>query len=168
MQDYISMISLKTGALLEKSLLIGANYANAEENYIKELSKFGVKLGIIFQITDDILGSFGDEKITGKPVDGDIREGKKTCLLIEAYNKLDMGEKVRLNQILEQTNITSNDVREIKELFIKADVINSCKLLASVHYKEAQVILDDLGTVINDSEIEFFNNILDFVYNRKF
>ncbi|MFX1492762.1 MAG: polyprenyl synthetase family protein, partial [Promethearchaeota archaeon] len=82
--DYISMISLKTSALIEKSLLIGANYANINETNIKLLSNYGINLGIVFQMIDDILGTFGDEKVTGKPTDGDIREGKKTCLLIEA------------------------------------------------------------------------------------
>ena len=86
--DYINMISLKTGALIEKSLLIGANYANVDETNVKLLSNYGVNLGIVFQIIDDVLGTFGDEKVTGKPTDGDIREGKKTCLLIEAYEKL--------------------------------------------------------------------------------
>ena len=96
--DYIEMISLKTGALIEKSTLIGANYANVEEKYQKLLSTYAINLGILFQIIDDILGTFGDEKLTGKPTDGDIREGKKTALLIEARNKLKDDELTRLNE----------------------------------------------------------------------
>ncbi|GAG67916.1 unnamed protein product, partial [marine sediment metagenome] len=55
----------------------------------QNISKYAINLGIIFQMIDDILGTFGDEKITGKPTNGDIREGKKTCLLIDALEKLD-------------------------------------------------------------------------------
>jgi len=86
--DYIDMIALKTGALIEKSMLIGANYARLDEKYKNFLSIYAINLGIIFQIIDDILGTFGDEKVTGKPTDGDIREGKKTCLLIHALASL--------------------------------------------------------------------------------
>ncbi|MFX1503631.1 MAG: polyprenyl synthetase family protein, partial [Promethearchaeota archaeon] len=52
--DYIKMISLKTGALIEKSILIGANYAKIDEKFINNLSVYGINLGIIFQITDDV------------------------------------------------------------------------------------------------------------------
>ncbi|MHA1455472.1 MAG: polyprenyl synthetase family protein [Promethearchaeota archaeon] len=54
MNDYIEMVSLKTGALLEKSILIGANYAGMGDKYNRTLSTLGINLGIIFQITDDI------------------------------------------------------------------------------------------------------------------
>ncbi len=166
--DYINMISLKTGALIEKSLLIGANYAKVDEKYLSHLSTYGINLGIIFQIIDDILGTFGDEKITGKPTDGDIREGKWTCLLIEAYNKLDSNEKARLNELIENPNITDNNVQEVKELFLKADVINYSKKLADSYYKKAQIALDKLKLVIHKSELEFYENLLNFVVERKF
>ncbi len=166
--DYINMISLKTGALIEKSLLIGANYAKVDEKYLSHLSTYGINLGIIFQIIDDILGTFGDEKITGKPTDGDIREGKWTCLLIEAYNKLDSNEKARLNELIENPNITDNNVQEVKELFLKADVINYSKKLADSYYKKAQIALNKLKLVIRKSELEFYENLLNFVVERKF
>jgi len=167
-EDYIEMISLKTGALLEKSILIGANYANVKEKYKSILSTYGINLGIIFQIIDDILGTFGDEKITGKPTDGDIKEGKKTCLLIGAYNKLDENDKDRLDQLIENPNLTDNEVQEIKNLFQKADVINSSKLLANTYYEEAKEALNKLKPVINSSELEFFEDLLNFVINRNF
>lgn len=167
-EDYIEMISLKTGALLEKSILIGANYAKVQDKYKTMLSTYGINLGIIFQIIDDILGTFGDEKITGKPTDGDIREGKKTCLLIEAYNKLENNDVDRLNQLIERQEITDSEVKEIKAMFLKADVTNSSKMLAKKYYEEARDSLEKLESVINDSDLEFFNDLLNFVINRKF
>jgi geranylgeranyl pyrophosphate synthase len=167
-EDYIEMISLKTGALLEKSILIGANYANVDEKYVSILSIYGVNLGIIFQIIDDILGTFGDERITGKPTDGDIREGKKTCLLIEAYNRLSESEKKHLERLISSPDMSSDDVEEVKRLFLKADVVNSCKILAKKHYNEAKIALDHLKEDINKSEYDFFNDLLNFVYNRNF
>ncbi|MFW9819139.1 MAG: polyprenyl synthetase family protein [Candidatus Thorarchaeota archaeon] len=166
--DYIDMVSLKTGALLEKSILIGANYAKVDSNIIKELSIYGLNLGIIFQITDDILGTFGDEKVTGKPTDGDIREGKKTCLLIDALNKLDDKDKEELNKLIEKPNMTNDDVQSVKILFEKANVIHSCKTLANSYFKEAKSSLDRIGIVMHSSEMELFIDLLDFVKDRKF
>ncbi|MFX0036244.1 MAG: polyprenyl synthetase family protein [Candidatus Hermodarchaeota archaeon] len=166
--DYIKMISLKTGALIEKSILIGANYAKFDKKFLKDLSIYGINLGIIFQIIDDLLGTFGDEKVTGKPTDGDIREGKKTCLLIEALNKLSKQDKIKLEQLIEKIDMSNEDVQEIKNLFHKANVINSCKELANLYYNEAKLSLDKLNPIINQSEMEFFENLLNFVLERKF
>jgi geranylgeranyl pyrophosphate synthase len=166
--DYIKMISLKTGALLEKSILIGANYAGVDKKTFKELSIYGINLGIIFQIIDDILGTFGDEKITGKPTDGDIREGKKTCLLIDALNKLEDKERVNLEELIEKPDMTKKDVQSVKDLFLKANVINSCKELAKSYFHEAKSSLDKLKSEINNEEMEFFEDLLNFVIKRKF
>jgi len=168
MEDYINMVSLKTGALIEKSILIGANYSKADEKFNKLLSTYGVNLGIIFQIIDDILGTFGDEKITGKPTDGDIREGKHTCLLIEALNKSKDKDKNRIIELIEKSEMDENDVKEVRELFHNADSINSCKEIANFYYQEAQTAIDKLKPIINESESEFYINLLDFVLNRTF
>ncbi len=166
--DYIEMISLKTGALIEKSVLIGANYARVEEKYQKLLSIYAINLGIIFQIIDDILGTFGDEKVTGKPTDGDIREGKKTALLIGARNTLKGAELTRLNELIENQEMTDFDVQEVRELFKSADVINSSKHLALKYYEGAKAALNELKLVIKESELEFFDDLLNFVYDRTF
>ena len=168
MDDYIEMISLKTGALIEKSILIGGNYSRADEKFNKPLSTYGVNLGIIFQIIDDILGTFGDEKITGKPTDGDVREGKHTCLLIEALNKSNDKDKNRILELIEKPEMSVNDVTEVKQLFLKADSINSCKKIANIYYQEAKTTLEKLKSTINESETEFYNDLLDFVLNRTF
>lgn len=166
--DYINMISLKTGALIEKSLLIGANYANVKEANVKLLSNYGINLGIVFQMIDDILGTFGDEKVTGKPTDGDIREGKKTCLLIEAYEKLNDKKKEQLNELIQNQNMTKNDVQKVKELFLEAEVVDSCKEISSNYFHKAKNALDDLKKVIEPSEAEFFESLLNFVMNRDY
>lgn len=166
--DYINMISLKTGALIEKSLLIGANYANVNEAHVKLLSNYGINLGIVFQMIDDILGTFGDEKVTGKPTDGDIREGKKTCLLIEAYEKLNNKKKEQLNELIQNQNMTKNDVQKVKELFLEANVVDSCKELSRTYFDKAKNALDDLKKVIEPSEEEFFESLLNFVLNRNY
>ena len=166
--DYIDMVSLKTGALLEKAMLIGANYARLEEKYKNLLSVYAINLGIVFQMVDDILGTFGDEKVTGKPTDGDIREGKKTCLLIHALASLSQQDADRLNLLLKKQDMTENEVNEIKSLFIKADAANTCKNLATRYYNEAKEALNNLKNLMSYSEFELFGDLLDFVLNRNF
>ncbi|MFX1391548.1 MAG: polyprenyl synthetase family protein [Promethearchaeota archaeon] len=166
--DYIEMVSLKTGALLEKSILIGANYAKVNQKIMKDLSRYGINLGVIFQIIDDILGTFGDEKVTGKPTDGDIREGKKTCLLIDAMNHLDENDKVKLEKLIKKPDMTGDDVQNVRDLFSKADVIQSCKNLANSYFQEAKLSLNKLKSEIDQSEMEFFEDLLNFVFKRKF
>ena len=168
MDEYIEMVSLKTGALLEKSILIGANYAQADDNHKKLLGTYGMNLGIIFQIKDDILGTFGDEKKTGKPADSDIKEGKKTCLLIEALNKLDKKSKKTLSQIMEKELISDEDVNIVRDLYAQADVVSTCKKLADSYYQEAKESLNKLKSIINEDEAELFDSLLTFVAEREY
>jgi len=167
-EDYIKMISLKTGALIEKAMVIGVNYANTDEKYIPMISKLGINFGIIFQIIDDILGTFGNEKITGKPTDGDIREGKKTCLLIISLHELSENKKTRLLDLIENPEMSEKDISEVKKLFNEADVQNKCKNIAKKYYNESKDILEKLKSNINPSELEFFESLLNFIMDRSF
>lgn len=168
LEEYIEMVGLKTGALIEKSILIGATYANVEEKYRKLLSTYGMNLGIIFQIKDDILGTFGEEEKTGKPADSDIKEGKKTCLLIEALDKLEPKKREKLLNIMNKKHISDKDVKVVRRFYNEVDVKSSCKQLANDYYDEALEVLNELKPVINKEEAEVFSHLLDFVLTREF
>lgn len=88
----------KTGALLKLSARMGAILAGATENDIKRLSKYADKIGLAFQIKDDILSEEGNPEITGKPVGNDKEMGKCTYV---SYYGLD-GAKAELNKIVEE------------------------------------------------------------------
>lgn len=83
LSEYIQMIGLKTSVLLACSSAMGAVIARAEDKVCQSLYDFGYKLGLAFQIQDDYLDSFGDEKIFGKKIGGDILNNKKTWLLVK-------------------------------------------------------------------------------------
>ncbi|TFF87284.1 MAG: polyprenyl synthetase family protein [Promethearchaeota archaeon] len=168
LDEYINMIRLKTGALIEKSILIGANYAEVDKKYNKLLSTYGLNLGIIFQIKDDILGTFGEEKKTGKPADSDIKEGKKTCLLIQALNKLNSKKKEKLLKIMNKNKISGDDVKIVRKFFNEVDVESSCKKVANDYYEDALAALNKLKNIINKEEAETFTHLLDFVMSREF
>lgn len=87
MEDYMNMIGLKTAVLLACSAEMGALIAGASSQQCRALYDYGYALGLAFQIADDYLDTFGDEKIFGKPIGGDILNDKKTWLLTRAFEK---------------------------------------------------------------------------------
>lgn len=87
MEDYLDMIGQKTGVLLACSTAMGALLAGASDAQIKALYDYGYYLGLAFQITDDYLDTFGDAKVFGKPIGGDIANNKKSWLLVEAMRR---------------------------------------------------------------------------------
>lgn len=82
--EYMEMIRLKTSLLLACALKIGAQLAGASEEDCESLYKFGEKMGLAFQLQDDLLDVYGDPAVFGKNIGGDIMCNKKTYMLISA------------------------------------------------------------------------------------
>lgn len=87
LDEYEQMIGLKTAVLLACSAQIGAILGGADDQQSLALYNYGYQLGMAFQIADDYLDTFGDEKVFGKPIGGDILNNKKTWLLTRAMIK---------------------------------------------------------------------------------
>lgn len=86
-EEYVEMIRLKTSVLLACALKIGAILAGASEQDANNLYKFGELIGLAFQLQDDYLDVYGDSKVFGKAIGGDIASNKKTYMLINAFNR---------------------------------------------------------------------------------
>ena len=84
MADYMQMIGLKTGVLIACSAQLGALIAGADERSQKCLYDYGYDLGLAFQVADDYLDAYGDQKVFGKPIGGDILNEKKSWLTVKA------------------------------------------------------------------------------------
>lgn len=84
LEEYEKMIGLKTAVLLACSARMGALVAGADERQCEALYRYGYDLGMAFQVADDYLDAFGDEKVFGKPIGGDILQQKKSWLTIRA------------------------------------------------------------------------------------
>jgi len=93
MEKYMKMIGLKTAVLLACSAKMGAIIGGADAKVCDSLYRFGYDLGLAFQIADDYLDTFGDPKVFGKNIGGDIANNKKTWLLIRALEKSGEMEK---------------------------------------------------------------------------
>jgi geranylgeranyl diphosphate synthase type I len=85
---------LKSGRYsVREPLLVGALLADAGDDLVRGLADAGEALGEAFQLADDLLGTFGDRRATGKPVDSDIRAGKKNVLYAKTVELLDDGDR---------------------------------------------------------------------------
>lgn len=95
-EEYIEMIRLKTSVLLACAMKIGAILADAPEEDAESLYKFGEQVGLAFQLQDDYLDVYGDPKVFGKKIGGDITSNKKTYMLINAFNKANARQRKEL------------------------------------------------------------------------
>lgn len=96
-EEYMEMIRLKTSLLLGYALKIGSKLAGASEEDAQKMYEFGEKMGLAFQIQDDILDVYGDTKVFQKKLGADIVDNKKTYLLINALNNANPAQKAELS-----------------------------------------------------------------------
>ena len=99
--EYIEMIRLKTAVLLGAALRLGALAAGAYDSDAQILYEVGQALGLAFQIQDDYLDVYGDEKTFGKPIGGDIMNGKKTLMLLYTQAKLERDDRAELDRLMQ-------------------------------------------------------------------
>ena len=107
--EYIEMIRLKTSVLLACALKMGALLAGASEADADNLYKFGEKVGLAFQLQDDYLDVYGDPKVFGKAIGGDILCNKKTYMLINAYNRADEAQRKELLNLITATEYNPDE-----------------------------------------------------------
>jgi geranylgeranyl diphosphate synthase type II len=112
---YIHMITLKTSVLLAASLQMGAILGGASEGNCEHLYSFGKNLGIAFQIQDDYLDAFGDPNKFGKEIGGDIRQNKKTFLLLHALEVASSVQKKELLELMQQN--PADKVTRVLDIF---------------------------------------------------
>lgn len=107
--EYIEMIRLKTSVLLACALKIGAILADAPEEDQQNLYKFGEQIGLAFQLQDDYLDVYGDSKVFGKAIGGDITSNKKTYMLINAFLRADDKQRAELEKWTEAKDFDRNE-----------------------------------------------------------
>ena len=158
------------GYTVEKPLLVGAILGGASKEVIKSLSEYGIKLGIAFQIKDDILGMFGSEKKVGKPVDSDLKEGKKTLLVSKTFERLLAdGRKENLERfksILGNYDLTIEDYRWCQSLIRETGAMDYCQQLVEKLTEEAAVALKDVE--IDGEARRFLLGISEFLVAREY
>ena len=116
--QYINMIEKKTAVLIATALQIGAFLADARPDDLDYIYNYGINIGLAFQLQDDLLDTYGDEKTFGKPIGGDILEAKKTFLLLKAFEKADQQQKEQLNNLLADTHINAQEkIAAVRDIY---------------------------------------------------
>ncbi len=143
---------------------LGAVLSGTNEKNQKILTEYGLKLGIAFQIQDDILGMFGDEKEVGKPVNSDLMEGKKTILYIKLLSKLEKAEAKRFGEVYGKSK-KIEDYEWVKKIMADTGALSEAKGLAKKLAGEALAELD--GGMFGGEGKEFLEGIAEYIVTRK-
>lgn len=98
--EYISIVDAKTAELCACSCNLGATFADASEDVVEGMTRYGRKLGIAFQIADDLLDLVGDEEVTGKSLGTDLEKQKPTLPVIHVWEQADEAQRVEIANVL--------------------------------------------------------------------
>ena len=144
--EYIRMIRLKTSVLLAAALKIGAILADAPAEDAQKLYEFGVKMGLAFQLQDDWLDVYGDPKVFGKNIGGDILCNKKTYMLITALEQADADQRKELEEWLSALDYNpAEKVAAVTALYNAIGVGQRCQEKVEAYYNEGLAVLDSVA-----------------------
>lgn len=141
LDEYLTMIELKTSVLLQKGMELGAIVSGASDEDIRITGDVGLKAGLAFQIQDDLMDAIADPKKFGKKVCGDIREGKKTFLTLALLERCAADERSYVMGILQQKSATDDDVKRMLELYAQYGIFELANGEIRRLYDQAMALL---------------------------
>lgn len=126
--DTLKVYELKTAEYtIEVPLKIGAILANAKEVNIRKIKKYAKPLGVAFNIQDDLLELFNENKKIGKPVGSDLKEGKKTLIILKTIERANKQQKKTIKESLGNKNLSTEKIEEIKGIMMKTGALKYCQ-----------------------------------------
>lgn len=142
-EEYIEMIRLKTSVLLACALKIGAILADASADDADNLYKFGEQIGLAFQLQDDYLDVYGDSKVFGKEIGGDITSNKKTYMLINAFNKANDAQRKELTRWVSARDFDRNEkVDAVTRLYNEIGIDQLAQDKIAYYFAQSKKFLD--------------------------
>ncbi|GIX06437.1 MAG: serralysin [Candidatus Poribacteria bacterium] len=165
----LEMLTKKTGILYEYAgkagALIGLNTLDESHPYVRAISQFTRLCGTAFQLQDDILGIVGDETALGKPVGSDIREGKRTTIVLHAYRQAQEAQRRFLQSVLGNPAASREEIQETVRLLRELGGIEYTAGLARKFVSEALEHLDQLPESYYRELLRFW---AEFMIQREF
>lgn len=144
--EYIEMIRLKTSVLLACALQIGATLAGAPEQEALSLYRYGECLGLAFQLQDDFLDVYGDPKVFGKKIGGDILCDKKTFMLINALLHASDEDRAELQRWIGNKDCDPDEkIKAVTALYTKVGVDRMAQERMNAYYSEAEAYLNKVN-----------------------
>ncbi len=165
LDEYLNMIRLKTSVLLAAALHMGAIIGNASPEDQKHIYDFGEKLGLAFQIKDDYLDTFGDQKTFGKRIGGDILQNKKTYLLCLSLTKADEAQRREIFNVFEEKE-EEKKIEAMKAIYEQLNVHKDTFAIMEKFYDEALESLDALS--IGKVQSQRLYEMAESIYKRSF
>ena len=142
-EEYIEMIRLKTSVLLACALKIGAVLADASEEDAENLYKFGEQIGLAFQLQDDFLDVYGDTKVFGKEIGGDITSNKKTFMLINAFNYANDAQRAELQKWVDAKEFDRKEkVAAVTRLYNEIGIDKMAQDKIAYYFEQSKKYLD--------------------------
>lgn len=155
--DYIMMIRLKTAVLLGCALKIGATIADAPQQDAELLYRFGEDLGLAFQLKDDYLDVYGDSRVFGKKIGGDILNNKKTFMLISALNNADGTTRSELNRWIEKKSFNPEEkISAITRIYNQLGIDRICENEMEKRYRNALKSLQKIQVEEDRKEMLYY------------
>lgn len=142
-EEYIEMIRLKTSVLLACALKMGAILADASDEDAENLYKFGEQIGLAFQLQDDYLDVYGDTKVFGKEIGGDITSNKKTYMLINAFNLADEVQRAELQKWVDAKDFDrAEKVAAVTRLYNEIGIDKMAQDKIAYYFEQSKKYLD--------------------------
>ncbi len=164
--DLEGVLRLKSGLYsVERPLQLGAILAGAEGDLLDSLSTYGRATGEAFQLQDDLLGIFGDASATGKPVGGDLREGKFTFLIHFALQATGTKDRRRLRNALGDKDAPEAEVAAVCELIRGSGAEDRVRQMISERSDTARKALEGLD--IDPVGRTFLSGLIDYLTQRR-
>ncbi len=166
-EKIMKILEYKSGKYtVERPLHLGAALAEASKKAFEALSRYGVPLGIAFQIQDDILGMFGEEKEIGKPIDSDLKKGKKTLLVAKALGKLKGEEKKRFLSLLGNQNSSLKDLDWVRKAIERSGALDYSREMVKNLIGKAKRAIKDYP--FQEEGKAYLLDIADYMLERKY
>ena len=166
LDDYLAMVSCKTGALIRCGMEMGATLASDDENTVRSFAYCGMYLGLAFQMRDDMLGIWGDESATGKAVGNDIRRRKKTFPIVYALKVARTSTKQRLVDVYTKTDPDEQDVHDVLEVL---EDLKAAEYTENLTQEKARMALQEVRhTAMPSWAHREFEELVDFLTTREY
>ena len=159
--DYLIMIEKKTSALFASSFEIGALIGGAKTSDQKLIYKFGLNLGIAFQLQDDLLDLYSNSTKFGKKVGGDIIANKKTFLYLKSLQLANENQKDELIKLYSKNEMDEvNKIEKVKAIFNNLNIVDITKKKIDSYHHNAINCLNKISTTKKDA-LNYFVELLD-------
>ena len=151
--EYIEMIRLKTSVLLACATKIGAIMGDAPAEDADLLYRFGEQMGLAFQLQDDLLDVYGDPKVFGKAIGGDITENKKTYMLINALNRANDRQRKELTRWIEARQFDRQEkVAAVTRIYDDIGIRQLCEAKIDSYFTQARQLLEQVSAASDRKE----------------